>query len=216
MDPAGTANMFNVNSGFPRNALILKSRTFIIQPNGARADASNGIYTHHLFFADVSKTKIDPMKCKEKQSAYVNPFSLNSGAPISVFSGSAEDETEISYLSSLTDFTTGYYIGSADRVIFSADLVNYHNFSQSIQVVIELEYLEGKPTNFLDTHVATINVGMCNGTSGIVHPPQGATKFAIQSQEMIVTDDTRFQQLKGHLHGNNSTLECRFYFNELF
>jgi hypothetical protein len=216
MDPAGTANMYNVNTGFPRNALILESHTQITQPNGARADASAGVYTHHLFFADVSKTKIDPLQCKETRSGFVNPFSLNSGSPISVFSGSAEDETKISYLSSLPGFTTGYFIDSRDRVIFSADLVNYRNFTQSIQVVIELEYLEGKPKTFLDTHVATINVGMCNGTSGIIHPPPGATKFTIQSQEMIVTDDTRFQQLKGHLHGNNHTLECMFYFNELF
>jgi hypothetical protein len=205
MDPTGTAYMYTAGKDFPRDITILANHASIVYENETRADASTGVYTHHLFFADVSKSKLDPLVCKEGTPAASNLFSLNAGAPISVFSGSAEDDVEMSYVSTGNNFNTGYYVASGDKILFSADLVNYRPYVQDVFVSVELEYLKSKPTNFADTHMSTINVGMCNGTDGLVKPPPGVKKFSVLSKEMTASKNLRFMNLAGHLHG-----ECNF------
>jgi hypothetical protein len=217
MDPTGTAYMYTASSEFPRNVTIVENHVSIVYQNGTRANARTGVYQHHLFFADVSKRKIDPLVCKNWQMPQIsNPFSLNSGAPISVFAGSAEDDSTISFVPGTSQITekptailtentgelrSGYYVDKGDKIMMSVDLVNYRIYPQYIYVAVEFEYTEGKPHNFVDTHVATINVGMCNGTSGLINAPQGVDKWTITSKEMMTYKSIRFMNLKGHLHG---------------
>src|SRR5690348_1380303 len=98
MDPSGTAYLYNGGKEFPRDITILGSHTWLEYANGSRADASTGVYTHHLVFSDVSKQKNDPLVCKEKIVGYVDPFVLSTGVPISAFAGTAEDNTPISFM----------------------------------------------------------------------------------------------------------------------
>jgi hypothetical protein len=214
MDPTGTAYLYNTSKDFPKNITVLENHASITYEKGSRADASTGVYTHHLFFADISKKKLDPLVCKESLPtfSFTNPFSLNAGAPISVFVGTAEDDATISFASTSNEFKTGYHIASSDRVIFSGDLVNYRNFTQSVFVTIELEYLDGKPADFVDAAVATINVGMCNGTSGLERPPVGLKRWDVRSREMTAMQDVRLMNLAGHLHGMFSSFFSDYSF----
>jgi hypothetical protein len=217
MDPSGTAYIYTASSEFPRNITIIENHTSIAYQNGTRANAGTGVYQHHLFFADVSKRKIDPLVCKNWQMPrFSNPFSLNSGAPISVFAGSAEDDSTLSFVpgtsksatktkailaDKMDELRSGYYVARGDNILMSADVVNYRTYPQSIYIVVEVEYIEGKPQNFVDTHIATINVGMCNGTSGLINAPQGIDQWTVSSKELMAYKPIRLMNLKGHLHG---------------
>jgi hypothetical protein len=174
MDPTGTAYIYTAASEFPRNITLIENHASIAYHNGTRANAGTGVYQHHLFFADVSKRKIDPLVCKDWQMPkFSNLFSLNSGAPISVFAGSAEDDTTLSFVPGNSEtvaksktmmadkpveLQSGYYIDKGDKILFSADLVNYRTYPQSIYVVVEIEYTEGKPQHFVDTPIATLTL----------------------------------------------------------
>jgi hypothetical protein len=203
MDPTGTAYLYSTSKDFPKNITVLENHASITYENGSRADASTGVYTYHLFLADLSKKKLNPLIYKENvpSFSFTNLFSLNAGTPTSVFVSTAEDDATISFASTSNEFKTGYHIASSDRVIFSGDLVDYRFFTQSVFVTIYLEYIDGKPTDFVDAAVATINVGMCNGTSGLERPPIGLKKWDVRSREMTAMQDVRLMNLAGHLHG---------------
>jgi hypothetical protein len=90
---------------------------------------------------------------------------------------SAEDERELS----------GFYVGPADDMFFTAEIINNSNATKEVYVVIDIEYLKSKPVLTSSWHV--LGVGTCDGSGLEIRPEKGKQKFAITSKPMTVLRD---------------------------
>jgi len=70
----------------------------------------------------------------------------------------------------------------------SAEIINNSNTTKDVYIVIDIEYVKGKPARPTSWHV--LNVGMCDGKGIEIKPEdKGLKKFVITSQPMTVKRD---------------------------
>jgi hypothetical protein len=108
-DPAGTSYMSMVD-GIPKDATILTSNSEIQYADGTKANVANGVYNHHVFYADTMKTQQPFLACSSNKTGFA--------IPISIFLSSAPF-----YFTTLDGkFNAGYYIGKNDMITSVIDL----------------------------------------------------------------------------------------------
>ena len=82
---------------------------------------------------------------------------------------------------------SAFYVSQKDNIMFTAEMINNSNATQSVYVVLDVEYVKRKPALTTSWHV--LAVGMCDG-KGIAILPEGTkTKFGMKSQPMTVQRD---------------------------
>jgi hypothetical protein len=82
---------------------------------------------------------------------------------------------------------SGYYVGTKDNIMMTAEIVNNANTTQNVYITIDLEYLNAKPDLVSTWHV--LGVGTCDGKGLEIKPEKGVTKFAITSKPMTFQRD---------------------------
>jgi hypothetical protein len=184
MDPGGTAWGYMIGSDFPRNIMVLKANSYVMFENGTLADASTGIYNHHQIFVDMNKRVPQMASCRAQRSGKVP-----SGMPITVFMGTAEDKSDVMYSTADGMFDSGFYINKTDSLYFGGDFVNYNKDRMTVYTVADMEYLEGRPKNFLDTGLNVIGVGMCDELSAMPKQFSSRKKFSLKGRDMVINSD---------------------------
>jgi hypothetical protein len=198
MDPAGTAWNYLAASDFPRDITLLATITKVVFEDDTLADIAQGVYNHHLTFADMNKLPPVIVSCNRNATKAPDAY------PISTFMGGSNDKGGALYTTADGKLNSGYYIGKDDKILILGDLVNYKNVAQDVYTLSEIEYVEGRGSNVMEASVQVLDVGFCEGASGIIEPPKGQTKFQVIGKEMTITKDGYWLTSKGHLHGKFS------------
>jgi hypothetical protein len=182
MDPAGTAWNYIVDTDYPRDITVLRANSTVLFEDGTKAEVAHGIYNHHQMFVNTNKGTPSFASCEGSRSMGTMPTSL--------FMGGSEDKGDVYYSTPDGMFSSGYYIGKNDTIIFGGDVVNYNTEEKTIYSVTEFDYIKGKPEGFLETSAQTLQVGMCNGMADLMNlysPKQ--KKFAVLGKPMNITMD---------------------------
>jgi hypothetical protein len=200
MDPNSEVWMNNVK-GLPQDVLVLSTNSTLTYADGTPADVVNGIYNHHLMVLDTSKSTTGPIAC---------PGGKVTGAPVSPLMGASEANRDLLFVAPEIDFNGGYYVGKADKIMLSAEIVNYTNDTKKIYSVTEMEYVPGLPKGALDTGLQIIDVTQCDsstggmqghsGSEGMIMAPKDKKKFSVESKKMSITQDGFILFRRGHMH----------------
>src|ERR1700712_4059256 len=108
---------------------------------------------HHLMVMDKSKSTTGPIAC---------PDGKVTGAPVSPFFGASEANRDLQFVAPEVDFNGGYYVAKTDRLMLSAEIVNYTNDTKQIYCQTELEYIPGKPAGAIDIGLQVLEVDQCS------------------------------------------------------
>jgi hypothetical protein len=184
-----SSNSWSFYADFPTNVTLLFTDHHFEYLDGRRADASNGVYDHHLYHVDFWKKSAPLLTCPGDYGALF-PHLYVPG----IMTDSSEDKTTQYFTTADGKFDSGFYIGPEDKILHGAEVLNYNNEAKSVYVVSELEYLEGKPKGFMETMFQPMTAAGCDWNNalslgGLIYAPKGRTKFSIKSPEQISTRD---------------------------
>jgi hypothetical protein len=182
MDPQGTS-FINQAAAFPKDITILNAVVKLKYEDGKIASVANGIYNHHVAFADTNKAPPGLVACPGAKA--------KAGLPISVFVATGEDGNSYTYSVDTADFDGGYFIGKDDGIFLTAEIVNYTNNTKKIYAVVDMTFTNGRAK--LDVSSETLSVTQCDGSIGI-RPKDGQKKFTVESKNMTV-------QMDGYIFG---------------
>ena len=183
MDPGGTAWTY-LAGDLPRDITILSANASVVYKDETVIDKNNGLYNHHLLIIDTSKGAPTIAVCPSGRG--VQPPGM------SMISGSSEDKGGAFFSTKDGQFNSGYYLGKTDRIVMSGDIVNYTNDTREVYSLLDLQYIEGKPTDYMEAVTQLWSVGQCDGQTGFIHPAPGVKKFSIKSKPMNVTQPGHF------------------------
>jgi hypothetical protein len=196
MDKGGTSYTNMVDEDFPKDIMILSSKSEVQTKDFRRATTAEGIYNHHNVFMDVSKPPSSVYGCSDatlQQNMRSFPFSF--------LAGGATETTISQFSPTQGDVKAGYHLSETRILINAIDVVNYKNVAQEIYTSTELEYLPGKPEAYLDSNQHRVDPGICGGPTGSgIHPPAGVSKFAINSTGIVVNQSGYILNAFGHMH----------------
>jgi hypothetical protein len=162
MDKHGQSLRGVAERGFCNNCTILYGLTGVQFTDGSEA---TNVYVHHLLSLDISK--------KESRIIDRCPGGLTGGGLQSVrsvmgagFIGQGDDNgnSPIYFTPTNGKYESGFRMGDNDRIMISADLVNYNEEAKDVYLTFDLEYLEGLHGN--DASSELLSVGGCKLLSG--------------------------------------------------
>jgi hypothetical protein len=98
-------------------AQLLIALPFLRYEDGKPANVSNGIYNHHVVFADTFKAPLALVACPGQKP--------KAGLPISIFVATGEEGNSYTYTADeAANFDGGYYIGKDHGISLFAEIVN--------------------------------------------------------------------------------------------
>lgn len=178
MDP-NSDSFTSLVKGLPTEILVLQANSTITYADGTPADVNNGFCknvtfksawllilgqdNHHLMVMDISKSPMGPIACPDGKAT---------GAPVSPFFGASEANRDLQFVAPGVDFNGGYYVSSTDKLMFSAELVNYTNQTKQVYAQTEMEYIQGKPPGYIEIGLQVLEVDQCSA------PPQTTQQMA--------------------------------------
>jgi hypothetical protein len=182
MDKGGTGYQYLVDDDFPKDITVLEAVSEIQDENFKRIESNNGIYNHHNIFVDQKKAIGATYGCETPRPGI--------RVPLTSFMGGAAQASGIHYSPRKGNVKTGYYLSKDRKVMIMVDVVNYHNEEKIVYTSSEIEYVPGKPEDYLDAAQRLIDPGDCGGVRGAnVHPPKGVKKFSVNGTGIVVARD---------------------------
>ncbi|KAE9964922.1 hypothetical protein BLS_007981 [Venturia inaequalis] len=220
MDP-NSDSFTSLIKGLPQDIMVLQANSTITYADGTPADVNNGFYNHHLMVMDMSKSPTGPIAC---------PDGKVTGAPVSPFFGASEANRDLQFVAPGIDFNGGYYVGKNDKLMLSAELVNYTNKTKDVYAQTEMEYVPGKPTGAIEIGLQVLEVDQCSAPpqtttqmvsswmgklgglvtgkapadsgmmEGMIMAPKDKKQWEMTSKEMSITQDGFILFRIGHIH----------------
>jgi hypothetical protein len=153
-------------SGICSDCMFLSGATYLTYENESRADVATGVYNHHVAIFDMGKTAKAPLRCgfggfgkgkglKKRQVA-------NMPGMTQLF-GSGDDGLTQSYFSKDSNLKTGFYISKSDRLMHTSEFVNYRKEPQTVYMTADVEFVPGRPSNYLDAMMGAASATGCLG-----------------------------------------------------
>ena len=200
LDPQGTGWAY-MASDFPTNITVLRAIMNIDYDDGTKIGNSNGVYNHHAFFLDMSRSLTSQIGCQGK--------SLTIPAINSIM-GSAADSGGVN-INMTSRPTTGNYIAKGHKILINGDLVNYNNQTKEVFMTADVHYVEGKAKGLLETSVHLLPVGTCESRflgveSLFMKPPKDKKQWSLKGGGLTVKEDGKLVLVRGHLHGRSQTV----------
>ncbi|KAF2668934.1 hypothetical protein BT63DRAFT_478836 [Microthyrium microscopicum] len=210
MDP-NSESWNGIAGGIPLDSTLLFAKNTLEYENGKIADQASGVYNHHVAFIDTNK--FTPLFASCPSSSAVSPGAVPSsmpslGAP-AVMMGASEEIGSNAYSTPDGTFNSGFYIGKADKVIMSGEVVNYSNDTKVIYAVSDVEFIPGRPPGSLDVQVQVLSVNQCETKDIRLHAPEGKKAFSFQSQNITVLNDGYILSRRGHLHDGGVNIDFK-------
>lgn len=170
---------------------------------------------------DMTKSPMGPIAC---------PDGKTTGAPVSPFFGASEANRDLQFVAPAVNFNGGYYVAKTDKLMLTAELVNYSNDTKQIYLQSELEYLPGKPAGAIEIGLQVLKVDQCSAPApttsqilsgymgklgglitgkapaeapmmeGMIMVPKDKKKWDMKSKKMIITQDGYILFRRGHMH----------------
>jgi hypothetical protein len=137
------------------DCMVLRGGAVLEYANGTKASIADGIYNHHVVTNNYGK----------KERGVTCPGSIAIPKTAGLFIGGGNEHGDLLYTSEDGNFKSGYYIKPIDTFDMEGEFMNYNTAPQTIYVVLDFEYLPGKPEGYLDAHSLTLSVAPCNETA---------------------------------------------------
>jgi len=203
MDPAGTGYMNLAGNDFPRDIMLLEGQAFLFNETFQKAIVEDGIYNHHIVFSDFSRPVESWVGCNGKPAPTI---------PMSVIIGAGSEDIGSRVTESNKKVKSGFYVGKNDLITFGMDIVNYQNRERTLHMVVEMEYLPGKPEDYTHAQHHVLTMGMCDGLQAYagamnIHAPKDKKKFVLTGKNDIeiqkdgyLVSTCKFIVLNQHYH----------------
>jgi hypothetical protein len=207
LDPQGTS-WANFAADFPSDITMLNAKLSINYADGTEISNANGVYNHHAFFFDTSKSMDSDLQCQGSHDKI---------APLNAIASAAADSGNPAAAAMVANFTTrpiaANYIPKDHKMLLTCDLVNYNKEVKEIYMNVDLQYIDGKAPGFLESTIHLVSAGSCaskqHGTDALnVEPPKGKKQFTLEDNEIELKDDGKLLFTKGHLHGKHDLKLC--------
>ena len=143
----GTAMIMERVSPLCVDCIILSGGMSLEYANGTVADATTGIYNHHLTITQTGKPSKN-MICPGGFN-----FPQIGGAPLV---GTAGDASSQLYTTEKGDFNSGFFAKKGEQQLLSYQLINYRPEAQEVYVIAEAEYIPELKAGFLDATLANL------------------------------------------------------------
>jgi hypothetical protein len=169
------------------DCMVLRGGAVLEFANGTHASIADGIYNHHVITNNYGK---------KEHSVTCPGSSVSIPKSAGLFIAAGNDHGDQLYTSEDGSFKSGYYIKPTDTFDMEGEFMNYNAAPQTIYVVIDFEYLPGKPEGYLDAHSLTLSVAPCNETAFKLPRPQ----YSKTSQGWTVPADGYIVNIRGHEH----------------
>lgn len=139
--------------------MFLSGATYLTYENESRADVATGVYNHHVAIFDRGKTAPAPLRCgfglQRRQVA-------NMPGMTQLF-GSGDDGLTQSYHSEDASLKTGFYIGKSESLFHTSEFINYRKEPQTVYMTAEVEFIPGRPSDYLDAMMGAASATGCLG-----------------------------------------------------
>src|ERR1700759_342308 len=180
LDPNGNT-WNNWVSGIPLNATYLYEYVHLELENGNVAKLADGLYNHHLAYVSTKKIVPQFMQCAGQ--------SLKTVTTPATFMGATQEKDGASFNTPDLKFKSGFYLPPDDKIVVTGEIVNYSNETKKIYAVSDLEYVPGKPSDWMDVVIEIVGVNQCEGGNLSLRPPVGQNIYSLKSQNMTVLHD---------------------------
>jgi hypothetical protein len=200
LDPQGTA-WVNILEEFPSDVTILSARTNNTFTDGSLISNGQGVYTHHTFFIDASKSLGTNMECTGTRMPL---------PAINTLMGSASDSGSAEVTSTTKRPITGNYIAKGHKIIVNGDMVNYNNITKEVLMTADIQYVEGKVKGLLQTSMHFVPVGSCEFKaldSTLGRPPKDKMQWSLKGDGMVMKSSGKMIMVRGHLHGKKTAVK---------
>jgi hypothetical protein len=191
---------FNKIEGLCTDCFIVRGTAYLEYENGTLAGPSSGLYNHHAVVFDNSQR---PLAVDCASGTITRAVS---GPSIVV--ASAADTGNLEILQKQTTMPTkkGYYVKSTSSQMLLAEIMNYAPTSQTIYVVAEAEYYDGKPEGFLEgAHIQLSAAGCDKQIDFLVPSPQ----YSKSSQSVTIPKEATIITMAGHMHDGGDNVELK-------
>jgi hypothetical protein len=160
--------------GICTDCMFLSGATYLTYENESRADVATGVYNHHVAIFDLGKTAKAPLRCGfnglgglgglfgGKGKGVTKRQVANMPGMTQLF-GSGDDGLKQSYFSKDSNLKTGFYIGKNDKLMHTSEFVNYKKEPQTVWMTADVEFIPGKPSNYLDAMMGAASATGCLG-----------------------------------------------------
>jgi hypothetical protein len=207
MDGKGTGYNFLADSDFPTDIVLLDSSVEIQDEKFKRVTLDDNIYTHHFLVYDMGKPQRPSFACENGRKARYVPV------PASVLVGGAAEDAAAHYATpTVPGKKTGYHIKKDSPVMMNIDIVNYNNDDMNVYASVDMEYIPGRPAEYLDVSPVFVPVTACDSAAmlpGIVQMPKGQSKWSLKSTGIIAGEDSILFLFRGHMHDGGSNVEIK-------
>jgi hypothetical protein len=191
MDKSSNAYQF-IAKGFPGGAIVLRTNTTLEYEDGTYAGVSNNVYNHHVMFMDTTKSSSAPLMCAGA--------SASQKMPVSTFAGVSAEAGPTYFSDKEGGFKSGYHLGKDNKILMTAEIVNYASEKKTVYVVAEVDYVDGNTPGVTDTSVSMLSVTQCDESAkGIVAPPADKKVFGFESKKLIAMQDGWILTRRGEL-----------------
>jgi hypothetical protein len=208
MDGDGTGYNFRSDSDFPSDVTLLDGIVEIHDKDGKRLTLEENVYTHHFLMFDMNKPQKPSFSCESGQKMRYVPM------PGSVIIGGAAEDAEAHYSTTtvMAGKKTGYHVKKNPAMMMTIDIVNSNQEDIEVYPTADMEYIPGKPDEYLDAAPVFLPVSGCNPKDyapGFVSTPKDQKKFSLNSQGVIAAEDSVLFVFRGHMHDGGSNIEVK-------
>jgi hypothetical protein len=199
-DPQGTAWM-SIASDFPTDITILNVHLVTHFADGTPISNANGVYDHHVFVVDTSKTPVAHIGCAGTPIP-IMPINSIMGNSAEAMDGLASGGVNLT-----TRPDTGNYVGKGHNLTIQMDLVNYNNRTEDVYLSIDMSYIDGRGKGIWEIAQHLIPVGICAAANGgglsALIPPTDKKKWTQEDDGFIMRDTGKLIYVRGHMHGTS-------------
>jgi hypothetical protein len=198
LDPQGSS-WINLAADFPTDVTILIGNMTIHFADGTPISNANGVYDHHAFVIDSSRTPEAHIGCVSGKIP-IMPINSIMGNSADVMGAVAQSGLNLTVRP-----ITGNYVGKGHAVALQGDLVNYNNKTEEVYLTADITYVDGRAKGIWETAVHLVPVGICaaGGGAGLnaLVPPKGAKKWTLKDDGFTMQDNGKLMYVRGHMHG---------------
>jgi hypothetical protein len=209
MDPKGTILMRTLR-GLPDESAILTAKTGLVFEDGSPAAFSNGVYVHHILIADMNKPTAPFAMCpgvhsEAKWSEWLSGYIVEAVGAGLIQTGNDVVHEPNFYGTRRGNLKSAFLTGLNDLYLMQAEIVNYNPTNKTVFLTMELEYLDDRPKNWVDSSTVVLSATGCAPPG--YQPPDHSAKFNHTSKKFEIKQNGWIINTRGHLHDGGTAIE---------
>jgi hypothetical protein len=196
MDP-NSDQFMGVVTGVPTGVLVIATNSSLTYEDGSVADVVNGVYNHHLIFADAKRNGPTPFECVDGGTTIPD---------MGLLMGASEANRDLHFYND-GKIKTGFKLDKNDPITLSAELVNYTNDTKKVYTITDFEYMEIQPADARHISMQVFDITTCNANLKDARAPAGETKWSLTSKKAQFTKPGYIFHRRAHMHDGGKNVE---------